>query len=129
MRRTAFLWLPFSFAVAFLAIGIPFWRIPYNQFDLGHGELLPGAILLGVLTLLLIVAEAARARWVAIVMSLCVPAIDCVSIAHDTAIDPTSHNLAPFELVAAFILGAAFVVPGLVAGTLLRTLVRRQQAG
>lgn len=32
------LWLPIGFAAAFFAIGIPFWHIPFNHFDLSHTE-------------------------------------------------------------------------------------------
>lgn len=39
-----------AFAVCFVVIGIPFWRIPYNQVDFSHLELVPGYGLLAILT-------------------------------------------------------------------------------
>jgi hypothetical protein len=120
------LWLAAAFAIAFVAIGVPYWRIAYNQFDLSHVELLPGAIFLGIATLALIAAQAAPARWVIGLMLACAPLIDLVAIVRDTSTDATTHNLAPFELVAAAVLGAAFVLPGAAIGLVLRARMRRR---
>jgi hypothetical protein len=120
------IWLAAAFAIAFVAIGIPYWHIPYNQFDLSHTELLPGAILLGIATMALIGGQVVPARWVTGVMLACAPAIDLVSIVRDTSADATTHNLAPFELVAAVVLGAGFVLPGLVVGLVIRARARRR---
>jgi len=60
-------------------------------------------------------------------MLLCVPVIACVSVAKDTAADPTSHNLWPFELVLAAISGAVVVVPALLLGLALRWALARWQ--
>jgi hypothetical protein len=119
------IWLVAAFVIAFLAIGIPYWRIPYNQFDLGHVELLPGAIFMGLATLALIASQAAPARWVMGAMLACAPLIDLVSIVRDTSADATTHNMAPFELIAALALGAAFVLPGAAIGLLIRARARR----
>ena len=118
-------WLAAAFVIALLAIGVPYWRIPYNQFDLGHLELLPGAIFLGIATLALIAAQAAPARWVMGGMLACAPLVAIVSIVRDTSADATTHNMAPFELVAAAVLGAAFILPGAALGLAIRAWARR----
>jgi hypothetical protein len=120
------LWLAAAFAIAFFAIGVPYWRIPYNHFDLGHTELLPGGLFLWIATMVLIGAQVMPARWVAGVMLACAPLIDMVSIVRDTSADATTHNMAPFELVGAALLGAGFVLPGLAVGLAIRALVRRR---
>lgn len=117
--------LPLCFVIALLAIGIPAWGLPYNPDLTAHLELLPGAILLGVLPLWLTATRSAAARRVFGVMSLCVPLVDIALIVRDTAIDPTSHNLLPFELAFGWVLGAAIILPGLLIGVLLRTATRR----
>jgi hypothetical protein len=121
-----FLRLPICWAFAFFAAGIPFWRIAYDQLNLSFHVFLPGALLLGVLTMMLVALESARARSIIFAMLMCVPMVDIVTIVRDTAVDPTTHNLAPFELAIAGVLGACFVVPGLVAGLIVRALLRRQ---
>ena len=119
------IWLAAAFIIALLAIGVPYWHIPYNRFDLSHIELLPGAIFLGIATLMLIGAQAMPARWVMGVMLACAPLIDLVSIFRDTAADATTHTMAPFELIAAAVLGAAFVLPGAAIGLAIRARARR----
>jgi hypothetical protein len=114
------IWLVAALAIAFLAIGIPNWRIPYNQFDLSHIELLPGAIFMAIATMALIGAQTVPARWVIGAMLICAPLIDLVAIVHDTSIDATTHNMAPFELIAAAVLGAGFVLPGAAIGLVIR---------
>lgn len=118
-------WLAAAVTIAFLAIGMPYWRIPYNQFDLSHVELLPGAIFLALASLALIAVQAAPARWVMGAMLAVAPFVDLVSIVRDTSTDATTHNMAPFELIAAAALGACFVLPGAAIGLVIRARARR----
>ena len=117
--------LPLCLVIVLLVIGIPAWRLPYNQDPFSHMELLPGAVLLGLLPLWLTVTRSATARRVFLVMSLCVPLVDIAVIVRDTAIDPTNHNLWPFELIFGWIIGAGIILPGLLIGILLRAVMRR----
>jgi hypothetical protein len=125
MKGLGFLWLALAFAAVVLAAGIPYWRLPYDEINRGHFAVVPGALLLGFLTLILVAAEVARVKHVAVAMLLCVPAIDIVSIVKDTATDPTSHNLWPFELVIAGISGALVVVPAVLLGLAGRWVMAR----
>jgi hypothetical protein len=128
MKGLGLAWVLLAFAVVVLAAGIPYWRIPYDELNRGHFAILPGALLLGFLTLILAVAEVAPAKRIAVTMLLCVPVIVCVSIAKDRARDPTSHNLWPFELAFAAIGGAAIVVPAVLLALALRWALARMAA-
>jgi hypothetical protein len=128
MKGFGFIWVLLAFVVVVLAAGIPYWRVPYDELNRGHFAVLPGALLLGFLTMILVVAEVAPAKPTAITMLLCVPVIVCVSVAKDTALDPTSHNLWPFELVLGAISGAAIVVPAVLLGLALRWTLARMSA-
>lgn len=124
MKGLGFIWLLLAFAAVVLAAGIPYWRLPYDEINRGHFAILPGALLLGLLTLILVAAEVARVKAIAVTMLLCVPAIDVVSIVKDTTADPTSHNLWPFEFAIAAISGALVVVPAVLAGLAARWAMR-----
>jgi uncharacterized membrane protein len=62
-------------------------------------------------------------------MLLCVPTIGVVSIIKDTATDPTSHNLWPFEVAIAAVFGALVVVPAVLLGLAARWLMARMAQG
>ena len=125
MKSLGFVWVMLAFAVVVLAAGIPYWRIPYDELNRGHFAVLPGALLLGFVTLVLVLAEVAPVKRIALTMLLCVPVIACVSVAKDTAADPTSHNLWPFELVLAAISGAVVVLPAVAVGMAIRWAIAR----
>lgn len=128
MKGAGFLWVVLALAVVVLAAGIPYWRLPYNEINRGHFAMLPGALLLGFLTLVLIVVEVARVKFTALTMLLAVPTINVVKIAIDTAADPTSHNLFPFELIIAALSGAAVVLPVVGIGLAVRWAMARMGA-
>ncbi len=125
MKNFRFVWLIPAFAVVVLAAGIPFWRLSYQQANHGDFAILPGALLLGFVTIVLVVAEVASVKQTAVTMLLCAPAIDVVAIIKDTASDPTSHNLAPFELAIYAISGALVVVPALLIGLSIRWILAK----
>ena len=128
MKGLGFIWLLLAFAVVVLAAGIPYWRLPYDEINRGHFAVLPGALLLGFLTFMLVMAEVARVKQIVVTMLLCVPTIDIVSIVKDTAADPTSHNLWPFELAIAAISGALVVVPAVLLGLAARWAMAKMAA-
>jgi hypothetical protein len=128
MKVPGFIWLLLAFAVVVLAAGVPYWRLPYDEINRGHFAIWPGAVLLGFLTLVLMLAEVAPARQITAAMLSCVPAIDVVSIIKDTARDATSHNLWPFEFVIAAISGALVVVPAVLIGLALRWAMAQMES-
>lgn len=114
-------WWQLGFAVAVLAVGVPYWQVPYNKLNLPDAVLGAG--------LLAVVAVAALARVysgrhffrVVAVMGSSVPAVVMVRVVVDGLLDSTSHNLWPFEVViAAFVGGAAALAGALLGSTLLR---------
>jgi|SRR5215475_12294972 len=125
MKNLGFAWVLLAFAVVVLAAGIPYWSVSYDELNRGHFAVLPGAVLLGILTLFLVAADVAPIKRIAWTMLLCVPTIVAVSIAKHTAADPTSHNLWPFELLLAAISGAVIVLPALLLGLAARWAVTR----
>jgi hypothetical protein len=129
MKIPGFIWLLLALAAVVLAAGIPYWRLSYDEINRGHFAILPGALLLGFLTLVLVAAEVARVKQIAVTMLFCVPAIDIVSIVKDTAADPTSHNLWPLEFAIAAISGALVVVPAVLAGLAARWAMAKMAAG
>lgn len=113
-------WQP-GFLAALLAVGVPYWQIPYNKLNL------PNAIV-GI-GLLVVIAAAALARGysgrsffrVVAVMGSAVPAVVLLRVLVDALRDPTSHNLWPVELVIATFVGGMAAL----AGTLLGNVVLR----
>lgn len=117
-------WLP-SWAAGFLAVGVPYWGIPYNKVNL------PDSVLGAGLLVVIAVAALARAFWgrpfwrVVAVMATVIPSVVMVRVMVDCSRDPTSHNLWPFELIIAVFVGGAAALAGSALGTLLLFLLGR----
>lgn len=114
-------WL--AFAVSFFVVGLPYWQTPYNKVNL-PSTLLDYGLIVVVLAALLV-------RWLGnssltktIVVGASVPAAVMARVMVDTAKDPTSHNLWPFELVIALVVGFAASAAGALIGSLLARLLR-----
>lgn len=81
-----------------------------------------------------VLATAARAvgqaRLLAVILAVgaTVPAPILARIAVDTAKDPTSHNLWPFEVVIAAVIGVLCSSAGAQVGSLLALLSRQKSA-
>ncbi|MGY3449891.1 hypothetical protein [Bradyrhizobium sp. USDA 4353] len=125
---TGFTALALGYVAVVLAIGLPYWRLTYAELNQGRFAILPGALLLGLLTYVLVVTAAAAPRRIAQVMIATVPSIVIVPIWRHTAVDPTSHNLWPLELVLAVVAGAMVVLPALAIGLGTRWLLARRAA-
>jgi hypothetical protein len=110
-----------AFGVAFLLVGIPYWLTPYGQLDLPGALLGIPAIVVVVVALLLAIRVGGVRRTMAVV-GAAMPAVVALRVAFDVARDPTSHNLWPFELVIAVLVGGACALAGALAGGLLRRL-------
>ena len=121
-------WLP-GWAAGFLTVGVPYWAIPYNKVNLPDSVLGAG--------LLVVIAVAALARaylgrpfWrIVAVMGSVIPAVVMVRVMVDCSRDPTSHNLWPFEVFIAVIVGGAAALAGSVLGTLILLLLRKGRPG
>jgi hypothetical protein len=120
-RSCGLLW---SFLAGFLVVGAPYWRIPYNKAT--SAAVMGGAILIGVVALIARLLVEARFSRVVLVLAAAVPAAVMARVVVDTARDPTSHNLWPFEVVIAFMVGLAGALPGTLIGSMFRHMLGRR---
>jgi hypothetical protein len=126
MQPNAVYWLAAAFVVSFFAVGFPYWQIPYAKISLPSTLYGTGLLVVGIL------AAAARAfgkaRLLAVILAIdgAVPASILARIAVDTAKDPTSHNLWPFEFIIAAVLGVLCSSAGALVGSLPARLSRHK---
>jgi len=124
MRHHATYCLVTASAVSFFAVGVPYWQVPYAELSLPSTLYGTGLLIVGVLS------AAARAfcrtRPVAVIFTVgaTVPAAIVVRVAVDAAKDPTSHNLWPFEVIIAAMVGGLCASAGALAGSLFAMLSR-----
>ena len=119
-------WLSVAFVLSFLAVGIPYWLIPYNKVNLPSALIEPG-LLVVVFAALLIRSQRASSFWeVVSIVGASVPAAVFARVIVDGLKDPSSHNLWPFEVIIALLMGFLCALAGAVAGSLVSTLVARR---
>ena len=116
--RAPTLWLAIAFVAGFLAVGVPYWQIPYSKISL------PDTLISANLLVVVLAAAAARAigkcRFVPtlIVAGAAVPAAVMGRVLVDTLQDPTSHNLWPFEFIIAAGIGVLASAGGALLGSI-----------
>jgi len=122
-------WLPFAFVLSFLAVGIPYWYIPYSKVSLPNTLMRP-ALLVVPLVALLIRAYGAASFWSAVnIVGASVPAAIFARVIIEVAKDPTSHNLWPFEVIIALFVGFPCALAGALAGSLVAKLISKPNDG
>jgi hypothetical protein len=115
-----------AFSAGFLAVGLPYWRIPYADVQL------PASLLgfgLGVVAVAALLARAIGRTAPGETLAgagAAVPAAVVVRIIADGFADSTSHNLAGIEVLIAVVLGLAAAGAGVLVGSVV-LLVRRGQ--
>lgn len=110
-------------AVGCVAIGLSYWTEPYSQVDLPNGLFVPGLLLVfGAAAALQFRAPRAWRSTFAI-LALAPLGTVVLRIVWDVLRDSTSHNLFPFELVIAGMVGGAVVALGMGLGWVARQLV------
>ena len=125
MNKNTILWLAIPFMVCFFAVGIPYWQIPYS------GVSLPDALYEVGLLVVVIAAAVSRAfgnvrfRTAVLLIGASVPAAIFIRVAVEATMDPTSHNLWPFEIIIAAVVGVFCSLAGALAGSVLRYFTRR----
>jgi hypothetical protein len=119
--RTTYWWLP-GFAVSFLAVGVPYWRTPYNRLDLPNALAGTGLVVLVAAAALTRALSGRRSLTIASAIGSAVPAVVVSRVIVDVMRDPTSHNLWPFEVVIAVFAGWAAALAGAVSGGLMSRL-------
>src|SRR5262245_31375486 len=115
-----------AFLVSFAAVGLPYWQLSYANVSLPSS--------LYGFGLIVIALAAAAARFVASVrfwpalltVGAAAPCVVMVRVTYETAADPTSHNLWPFEVIIALLVGCSASLVGAVASGLLIAVGRDQ---
>ena len=123
--RTAF-WLVAAFVMSFFAVGFPYWQMPYATVSLPSSLYGMGLVMVGVLAVAACAIGKARLLTTILAVGAAVPAAILVRIAVDTAKDPTSHNLWPFELIIAAVIGVLCSTAGGLIGSMAAMFSRRK---
>ncbi len=116
--------LKVAFVAVFLAVGIPYWLVPYNK-------TLPTVVIaIGLVALIaagaVLAFGGARFSSSFVVPGLAVPAAAMARIVVEGFIDRTSHNLWPFEIVIAVGIGIPVALAGAALGRLLAKALGRE---
>jgi hypothetical protein len=120
-KRTQFGW-PIAFVASFLAVGVPYWMIPYNEVNLPDALMTPGLFVV-VFASLVMRAYGVASFWkAASIVGAAVPAAVLARVIWDGVQDPTSHNLWPLEILIALPMGLGCALAGAIAGSLLAKL-------
>lgn len=112
------MWLLGAFLASFVAVGIPFWQVPYARVSLPNTLMTPA--LLAIVVGAAIARLVGRAGFVAtlLVVALAAPAVVMVRVVVETAQDPSTHNLWPFEVFLAWMVGLLASLAGGIIGSI-----------
>lgn len=120
MEKAGWYWILLAAIVCFFSISLPFWQIPYSKLNLPDALEGFGLIVLTISALLLRASRMAR-TWRAIwTMGLIPAAADMSRVIVECTRDPTSHNLWPFEIAIALVLGFICSTAGALMGGVIR---------
>ena len=111
------------------AVGIPYWLIPYNKVNLPDALIAPGLLAVCTSSLLLCLYNVASFWKTTKLMAATVPGVVLIRVLVEGMRNPASHNLWPFEVAIAILVGVVCAVPGAVAGVLLKKLLIPHQGG
>ncbi len=115
-----------GFAVACLAVAVPYWQIPYARLSLPNGLYGWGLAVVALVAAVLRGSFGASIWRSLVVPAVAVPAVVLARVVADGFADPTSHNLWPFEVVIALIVGVVAATPGAIVGSLLAGALARR---
>ncbi len=118
--------LPIAFVASFLAVGVPYWLIPYSKISLPDALVAPGMLVVVLGALMLRSCGVASFWRVTSIVGASVPAAVFARVIADVAADPTSHNLWPLEIIIALPMGLAGALVGATAGSLFGKLAARR---
>jgi len=125
MFRNQSHWLRAAYLLGFLAAGIPYWLIPYHQVNLPSALISPGLVLV-VMAAVLLRAWLGTPFWKTVrFMGSTLAAAVLARVIVEGLSEPSSHNLWPFELLIALLLGFACAFSGAVLGNLMARLCRQ----
>ena len=112
------LWLIGAMLVAVLAVGIPYWQVPYAQVSIPNTLMAPGLFVVALAAALVRFAgkHGFLASW--LFVAVAVPVAVMARVAVETSTDPTSHNLWPFEVALAWFVGLLASLAGVALGSI-----------
>lgn len=116
MQQNKSFWLWIAMAASFFAVGLPFWFISYHKLNLPSALLHPGLFVVVVAALLVYAFNIASFWRGTLMITLSVVASELARVIVDVVIDPTTHNLLPFEVIITFIVGFPCALAGTASG-------------
>ena len=121
MTAAKFFTLLVAFTACFLVIGIPYWQLPYSSVSLPN-SLYGIGLLLTFVCMVYFCSRGIGFLWVATILGLSAPAVVATRIIVDVARDSSTHNLFPFEIAIAVIVGFGVAGFGAALGALSRKI-------
>jgi hypothetical protein len=115
--------LPLCLAASVLAVGIPYWLIPYGKVNLPDAVLGPGLIVVSLSALWLRVYRVASFWRIACMIGASVALAVMARVLVEVTKNPSSHNLWPLEVIIALAVGTVCSVSGALAGALIAKLL------
>jgi len=109
-----------AFTISFLAIGLPFWFTPYDSVTLPNTLITPLLVVVCLAAILLhTLTDCSFQKNLHLVASV-LPAVVLIRVIFEGISYPTSHNLWPFELIIATLIGYAVALPSVLIGSFIR---------
>ncbi len=108
--------------ICYLAMGIPYWQIPYSSVSLPD-SLYDIGLLLVIGGALVFRLSGSGFLWSAVSFGCVAPAVVTTRIILDMARDGSTHNLFPFEIAIAVFVGFSAAAFGALTGTLIRNML------
>jgi hypothetical protein len=117
-------WTAGAVLVGTVVAGLSYWSVPYDQ--LNADDVAGPLLALGLVPVILLRASGIAPFLLTVAAGAAVAVgVVAVRVAVDVSTDPTSHNLWPFEIVIAGMIG---LVAGLVAAAVGELLLRLRRA-
>jgi len=115
-------WIAAAFAAGLVAGALPLWPIPYSQVSMMEGSSLPLAwqISSGLVAILIAGASPLGPIKTILVVGSGVPMAVLLRAVVEGTIDPSTHNLLPFEVILSIWIVALPVIGGAFLGYVLK---------
>lgn len=117
-------WLRTAFAASFLAVGVPYWTIPSGGLSLPKALMGPALVIVVLAPLVLRATGAATFPSAVLSTAAAVPAAVMARVIVEGVMDPTSHNLWPFEVAIALGVGVRYALVGAIVGSGVALLIK-----
>ncbi len=112
--------------VAFLAFGSSHWPADYNSVGLPHSLFGFGVVAAVLLAAALRILTKVSLLQATATLGVAAPLAVFARVLVETAVDPTSHNLWPFELIIAAMVGFPLALIGALIGGLIAPWARSE---